>query len=91
MDRLLVSAGVAKAKAIEPNGAVAAVGQSACQMEHYKISNDFRRAQLTTFAVLFAGYASYTYNRKSVSFALPNLLNSGLLDKNGAGNFYSKD
>lgn len=45
----------------------------------------FWRKQLTTFAVLFAGYASYTYNRKSVSFALPDLLKNGLLDKNAAG------
>lgn len=46
----------------------------------------FWRVQLTTFTLLFAGYASYTYNRKSVSFALPNLMKNGLLDKNGAGN-----
>lgn len=45
----------------------------------------FWRKQLTTFAVLFAGYASYTYNRKSVSLALPDLLKNGLLDKNAAG------
>ncbi len=45
----------------------------------------FWRAQLTTFAVLFTGYASYTYNRKSVSFALPSLMTTGLLDKSSAG------
>lgn len=28
-------------------------------------TSGFWRTQLTTFAVLFAGYASYTYNRKS--------------------------
>ncbi|XP_057373554.1 glucose-6-phosphate exchanger SLC37A4-like [Daphnia carinata] len=49
----------------------------------------FWRTQLTTFAVLFAGYASYTYNRKSVSFALPNLMKNGLLDKSAAGTISS--
>ena len=49
------------------------------------VASGFWRKQLTTFAVLFAGYASYTYNRKSVSFALPNLMKNGLLDKSAAG------
>jgi hypothetical protein len=69
------------------------------------LTSGFWRTQLTTFAVLFAGYASYTYNRKSgtiimkilirrylmcvrfylVSFALPNLMKNGLLDKSAAG------
>ncbi len=49
------------------------------------VPRGFWRKQLTTFAVLFAGYASYTYNRKSVSFALPNLMKNGLLDKSAAG------
>uniref|UniRef100_A0A0P5YI73 Glucose-6-phosphate translocase n=1 Tax=Daphnia magna TaxID=35525 RepID=A0A0P5YI73_9CRUS len=52
-------------------------------------TSGFWRTQLTTFAVLFAGYASYTYNRKSVSFALPNLMKNGLLDKSAAGTISS--
>lgn len=52
-------------------------------------NNVFRRAQLSTFAILFVGYASYTYNRKSVSFALPNLMKNKFLDKSGAGTISS--
>lgn len=48
--------------------------------------SSFRLVQLSTFAILFSGYASYNYNRKSVSFALPSLISNGLLDKSGAGN-----
>lgn len=55
------------------------------KMTSTKNSNSFWRAQLTTFALLSAGYASYTYNRKSVSFVLPHLLKNGLLDKSSAG------
>jgi len=47
--------------------------------------SSFRLVQLSTFAILFSGYASYNYNRKSVSFALPSLISNGLLDKSGAG------
>jgi len=47
--------------------------------------SSFRLVQLSTFAILFIGYASYNYNRKSVSFALPSLIKNGLLDKSGAG------
>ena len=54
-------------------------------MAHKQDGSIFHKVQLTTFAILFAGYASYTYNRKAVSFALPSLMKSGLLDKSGAG------
>ena len=55
------------------------------EMAHKQDGSIFHKVQLTTFAILFAGYASYTYNRKAVSFALPSLMKSGLLDKSGAG------
>ncbi|XP_068248384.1 glucose-6-phosphate exchanger SLC37A4-like [Palaemon carinicauda] len=41
--------------------------------------------QRTVFAALFLGYACYTYNRKSVSYALPTLLASGLLTTSSVG------
>jgi len=47
--------------------------------------SSFRLVQLSTFAILFLGYAAYNFNRKSVSFALPSLIKNGLLDKSGAG------
>ena len=44
--------------------------------------------QISTFIVLFLGYASYTYNRKSASFAAPTLLAAGLLTKSKAGKIH---
>lgn len=41
--------------------------------------------QRTVFAALFLGYACYTYNRKSVSYALPTLLASGLVTTSSVG------
>nr|XP_027207004.1 glucose-6-phosphate exchanger SLC37A4-like [Penaeus vannamei] len=38
-----------------------------------------RTYQRAVFSALFLGYACYTYNRKSVSYALPTLLTSGLI------------
>ncbi|XP_042866327.1 glucose-6-phosphate exchanger SLC37A4-like [Penaeus japonicus] len=38
-----------------------------------------RTYQRAVFSTLFLGYACYTYNRKSVSYALPTLLTSGLI------------
>uniref|UniRef100_A0A2L2Y3K3 Glucose-6-phosphate translocase n=1 Tax=Parasteatoda tepidariorum TaxID=114398 RepID=A0A2L2Y3K3_PARTP len=43
-----------------------------------------RTYQVSIFATLFIGYACYAYNRKSVSLALPKLMEEGL-DKNQAG------
>ncbi|KAI1280432.1 Glucose-6-phosphate exchanger SLC37A4 [Halotydeus destructor] len=40
--------------------------------------------QRTIFATLFIGYACYAYNRKSVSFAMPKLMEDGL-QKSDAG------
>ncbi|CAL1295799.1 unnamed protein product, partial [Larinioides sclopetarius] len=40
--------------------------------------------QVTIFTLLFVGYACYAYNRKSVSLAMPKLMEEGL-DKNQAG------
>ena len=54
-------------------------------MDGEAVALKFRRLQLATFVVLFSGYASLSYNMKSVSFALPNLMITGFLDKNGAG------
>jgi len=34
--------------------------------------------QVIIFSSLFVGYACYTYNRKSVSAALPKLMEEGL-------------
>lgn len=41
--------------------------------------------QRAIFAALFIGYACYTYNRKSVSYALPTLMASGLLTTSSVG------
>lgn len=41
--------------------------------------------QRAIFAALFLGYACYTYNRKSVSYATPTLLAAGLLTTNTVG------
>ncbi|KAK7068884.1 hypothetical protein SK128_026547 [Halocaridina rubra] len=41
--------------------------------------------QRAIFIALFLGYASYSYNRKSVSYALPTLLASGLLTTSSVG------
>ncbi|XP_063597005.1 glucose-6-phosphate exchanger SLC37A4-like [Penaeus indicus] len=38
-----------------------------------------RTYQRAVFSTLFLGYACYTYNRKSVSYAMPTLLASGLI------------
>ncbi|KAK2722282.1 glucose-6-phosphate exchanger SLC37A4-like [Artemia franciscana] len=46
---------------------------------------NFRQKQLFLFSILFLGYATYAYSRKSVSLTLPVLLSSGILDKTGAG------
>ncbi|RWS25065.1 Glucose-6-phosphate translocase-like protein, partial [Leptotrombidium deliense] len=43
-----------------------------------------RYHQVTIFTSLFIGYACYAYNRKSVSFAMPKLMEQGL-GKNEAG------
>ena len=37
-----------------------------------------RQNQLYTFIIIFIGYATYAYNRKSVSFVIPKLLDHGL-------------
>lgn len=39
---------------------------------------DLKSYQLTIFTTMFLGYACYAYNRKSVSFALPELMEEGL-------------
>uniref|UniRef100_A0A2R5LBD1 Putative glucose-6-phosphate translocase n=1 Tax=Ornithodoros turicata TaxID=34597 RepID=A0A2R5LBD1_9ACAR len=39
---------------------------------------DFKRYQLTVFTTMFVGYACYAYNRKCVSFAMPELIEDGL-------------
>ena len=44
----------------------------------------FKTYQFSIFATLFIGYACYAYNRKSVSLAMPKLMEEGL-DKNQAG------
>lgn len=36
------------------------------------------KQQLSTFSLLFAGYATYAFNRKSVSFAFPVMTSQGL-------------
>ncbi len=59
--------------------------QTAVEMANIKGAS-LRGAQLTIFFVLFTGYASYNYNRRSFSFAIPSLLTTGLLDKSSAGN-----
>lgn len=44
-----------------------------------------QRYQISIYTALFIGYAAYTYNRKSVSLAMPQLIEEGL-DKSEAGN-----
>lgn len=44
------------------------------------------RYQITIFTTLFIGYALYAYNRKSVSFAMPKLMEQGL-QKSDGGNY----
>ncbi|XP_045613953.1 glucose-6-phosphate exchanger SLC37A4-like isoform X1 [Procambarus clarkii] len=41
--------------------------------------------QRAVFGALFLGYACYTYNRKSVSYAIPTLLASGLITTSTIG------
>lgn len=48
------------------------------------MASRLRNYQVTIFATLFIGYGIYAYNRKSVSLALPKLMEEGL-DKNQAG------
>lgn len=48
---------------------------------------DLKSYQLTIFTTMFLGYACYAYNRKSVSFALPELMEEGLR-KDQAGVFW---
>lgn len=45
--------------------------------------------QLSIFTTLFIGYACYAYNRKSVSFAMPKLIEEGL-QKSEAGELHFK-
>lgn len=47
-------------------------------------SGKFKTYQFSIFTTLFIGYACYAYNRKSVSLAMPKLMEEGL-DKNQAG------
>lgn len=44
-----------------------------------------RSYQRAVFLALFLGYACYTYNRKSVSYATPTLLAAGLITTNTVG------
>ncbi|GIY42333.1 glucose-6-phosphate exchanger SLC37A4 [Caerostris darwini] len=48
------------------------------------MGDKLRTYQISIFTMLFVGYACYAYNRKSVSLALPKLMEEGL-DKNQAG------
>ncbi|GBM97258.1 Glucose-6-phosphate exchanger SLC37A4 [Araneus ventricosus] len=48
------------------------------------MADKLRTYQITIFTMLFVGYACYAYNRKSVSLAMPKLMEEGL-DKNQAG------
>jgi len=48
------------------------------------ISGRVQYYQWSIFATLFIGYATYAYNRKSVSLAMPELIKSGL-QKSDAG------
>ncbi|XP_003739377.1 glucose-6-phosphate exchanger SLC37A4 [Galendromus occidentalis] len=41
-------------------------------------TDSLRKLQLMVFATMFLGYAMYGYNRKSVSLALPKLMEEGL-------------
>ncbi|KAK8746730.1 hypothetical protein OTU49_017169, partial [Cherax quadricarinatus] len=41
--------------------------------------------QRAVFVAMFVGYACYTYNRKSVSYAIPTLLASGLINTSTIG------
>ncbi|KAK4309353.1 hypothetical protein Pmani_019014 [Petrolisthes manimaculis] len=47
--------------------------------------DDLVRYQRAIFTALFLGYACYTYNRKSVSYATPTLLASGLITTSNLG------
>lgn len=46
--------------------------------------NKLEAYQITIFATMFIGYGCYAYNRKSVSYALPKLMETGL-QKSEAG------
>lgn len=48
------------------------------------MEDKLKNYQISIFTTLFIGYACYAYNRKSVSLALPRLMEEGL-DKNQAG------
>lgn len=49
--------------------------------------DDLVRYQRAVFTALFLGYACYTYNRKSVSYATPTLLASGLITTSNLGTY----
>uniref|UniRef100_A0A0P4WG00 Major facilitator superfamily (MFS) profile domain-containing protein n=1 Tax=Scylla olivacea TaxID=85551 RepID=A0A0P4WG00_SCYOL len=48
-------------------------------------ANLLKSYQRAIFTALFLGYACYTYNRKSVSYATPTLLAAGLVTTNTVG------
>ncbi|XP_063852995.1 glucose-6-phosphate exchanger SLC37A4-like isoform X2 [Scylla paramamosain] len=48
-------------------------------------ANQLKSYQRAIFTALFLGYACYTYNRKSASYATPTLLAAGLVTTNTVG------
>lgn len=65
-----------------PNGDISSKSSNGSSKSKLQQLQSYQRA---VFAALFLGYACYTYNRKSVSYATPTLLAAGLITTNTVG------
>ena len=50
-----------------------------------KVDKEYKKLRLKVFAGIYLGYAAYYLVRKNLSFAVPDMINEGLIDKAGAG------
>lgn len=55
------------------------------QMPADKIDKEYKSMRLKVFLGIYFGYAAYYLVRKNLSFAVPDMINEGLIDKAGAG------
>lgn len=55
------------------------------QMPAEKIDKEYKSMRLKVFLGIYFGYAAYYLVRKNLSFAVPDMINEGLIDKAGAG------
>lgn len=50
-----------------------------------EVAKEYRKLRLKVFIGIYFGYAAYYLVRKNLSFAVPDMINEGLIDKPGAG------